>query len=71
MKKFTLYFAAFIFLLVGIAHLIRYALGIAILVGTRHYIPVDWSLYAGIVCIILSIWFFVVGRWRARRSATV
>ncbi len=61
MRKSALITAAVIFALVGVIHLIRYALAIEVTAGGA-VIPVWPSLPIGIGVIALALWMAVAGR---------
>ena len=54
-SKWALRISASIFFLVGILHLVRYALETPLLIGT-FTVPVFWSLPAAVVVLLLAIW---------------
>lgn len=62
MKNISLHIASSIFLLVALAHIVRYFIGLSILVGTHHIIPVEWSLYGAVVSFILALWMFIAAK---------
>lgn len=66
MKNVSLYVASILFLIIAIGHFARYLAKVSILVGAHHTIPVEWSLYGGIVTLILSIWMFVAAKMQSR-----
>lgn len=61
---FPLAVAGVIFSLVSAAHLIRYSVGLDLIVGTFS-VPVLWSLPAAAVSILLAVWMF----WSMRGGA--
>ncbi len=63
MQKPALYTAAVIFAIVGIAHFVRYFLGVEFVVGATA-IPLTVSLIAGIVLAILTGWMALAARGR-------
>ena len=61
MQKPALYTAAVIFAFVGIAHWVRYFLGVKFVVGSVA-IPLSVSLIAGIVLAVLVVWLVLAAR---------
>ena len=61
MQKPALYTAAFIFAIVGIAHFVRYFLGVKFILGATA-IPLSVSLIAGIVLAVLTVWMVLAAR---------
>lgn len=58
MKNFALVIAGILFSLVSLMHFIRYTKGWAVTLD-NFKVPVDWSLYAGIVIAVIALWMFV------------
>lgn len=58
MKNNALIVAGIIFSLVCILQLIRYFKAWEIVLA-QHIIPIQWSLYAGIIAGLLAIWMFI------------
>lgn len=63
MKNTALLVASLIFLLVTIMHVLRFHMGIAIMIGS-YSIPLQWSLYAGLFSLILCIWMFLATKFK-------
>jgi hypothetical protein len=61
MQKAALYTATVIFLVVSLAHLLRYVAETEIVVG-GVVVPVSLSLVIGLVFMGLALWQFVAGR---------
>lgn len=61
MKTAALTVSGIIYLIVAIAHFYRLNKDFPITVGD-YSIPVHWSLYGGIVAIILAIWMFLAAK---------
>ena len=61
MPKPALYTASTIFAIVGIAHFVRYFLGVKFVVGATA-IPLSVSLIAGIVLAVLTVWMVLAAR---------
>lgn len=61
MKNTALIVAGIIFTLVSILQLLRYFKALQLVLG-QHIIPVQWSLYAGIIAALLAIWMFIGAR---------
>ena len=61
MQKPALYTASIIFAIVGVAHFVRYFLGLKLIVGTTA-IPLSVSLIAGIVLAVLTVWMIRAAR---------
>jgi hypothetical protein len=67
MKNFSLYVASGIFLLMAIFHLVRYFLGVVIVVG-NHHIALEVSPYAGGVSLILALWMFIAAKVKPHKQ---
>ncbi len=63
MPRPALYAAAVIFAIVGIAHFVRYFLGVKFIPGATA-IPLSVSLIAGIVLAVLTVWMILAARSR-------
>ncbi len=63
MQKPALYTAGVIFELVAVVHLVRYVLGVEVIVGGA-VLPVFPSLPVGIALLLLGAWMVVAG-WRS------
>ena len=61
MQKPALYTASIIFAAAGIAHFVRYFLGVKFVVGATA-IPLSVSLIAGIVLALLTVWMILAAR---------
>lgn len=61
MKNTALIVAGLIFLCVSGIHFLRYAKGWQIVIHNLT-IPLDWSIYGGIITLALAIWMFVAAR---------
>jgi hypothetical protein len=61
MKTNALWFATIIFLLITIAHIVRYLKKWTIVVADFN-VPVEWSLYAAIVIGLITIWMWVAAK---------
>ena len=66
MKNMALSVSGIIFLIVAVAHYLRYHFDIAIIIGGNHVIPLDASLYGAIISLILAIWMFLAAVMRHR-----
>lgn len=62
MKNAALYTSGTIFFLGAIAQFLRFKSDIAVLVDNKYQIPVESSLYASIVLLILGLWMFIAAR---------
>lgn len=60
-KKLALWVAGVIFLLVSVAHFLRYSKA-WVIVMNGFIVPVEWSLYAGIVTLILALFMLLSAR---------
>jgi hypothetical protein len=58
--------AATIFLLAGLVHLLRLAIGAEITVGT-FAVPIYWSGVAGVAALLLAVWIYRATQESARR----
>ncbi len=58
MKNISLYISSVIFLIAAIVKFLCYKLGVPVIVSNSH-IPLEFSLYASGVFLVLSIWMFV------------
>lgn len=58
MKNTALIFSGLIFLFISAMHFIRYFKGWEIVVA-HHNIPLQWSIYGGIIIAVLAIWMFI------------
>jgi len=61
MRKAALAVSGVIFAAMAIMHFVRYAKGWEIVAG-GFMVPLDWSIYAGIVAAVLAIWMFAAIR---------
>ncbi len=59
MKNVALYLSGLIFLVMSIAQFLRYKLDITVIIGNNHHIPVELSLVASVVALILALWMFI------------
>ena len=59
MKNVSLIVASMIFLIISCAQFLRYKLGIIIQLGEKHQFPIEVSLYAGGVFLLLAVWMFI------------
>lgn len=57
MKDLALNVAGFIFIIVAGLHFYRYFIKLPVRLG-EYLVPLDSSLYAGIIVLILAIWMF-------------
>ena len=64
MKNTALYVSGMIFLVVALAHYLRYHFNIAIIIGGNHIIPLDVSLYGSIISLVLAVWMFLAAVMR-------
>lgn len=58
MKLAALIVAGIIFLIVSALHFFRYAKKLTIKLG-NFTVPLIWSIYAGIVSLLLTLWMFM------------
>ena len=65
MKNMALSVSGIIFLIVAVAHYLRYHFNIAIIIGGNHIIPLDVSFYGAIISLILAIWLFLAAVLRS------
>ncbi len=63
MKSAALYISSLVFLLMTIGHFLRLHKGWSI-VFDNFTVPVEWSMYAGIVGAVLTLWTFFAARSR-------
>lgn len=61
MKKSALVVAGIIFLIVAVAHFLRYYQAMPIVAGD-FTVPMDWSFYGGFVAAFLALWMFIAAR---------
>lgn len=66
MKNVALYAASIIFLVVSLLHFARYFAKVVIVMGNQHVIPIDWSLYAGVVTLVICLWMFFAAKVKPR-----
>ncbi len=59
MKNISLYISCVIFLIISIFQLLRYELGVQVVIGNGHRIPLEFSLYAAGVFLVLSLWMLI------------
>ena len=59
MKNVALFVAGAIFSVIAIAQFARFKMGLPIVIGHEHSIPVDLSLYAAIAAAVLGLWMFI------------
>lgn len=64
MKNKALYTSGIIFLIVSIAQFLRYKLGIMMIMGNNHHIPIGLSLYISIVVLCVAVWMFIAARMK-------
>lgn len=57
MQKLALIVAGIIFLAVSLLHFLRYSKAWTIVIND-FTVPMQWSVYGGIVALILAIWMF-------------
>ena len=57
-KAFPLTVAGLVFAIVAVVHFLRYAKGWLIVINT-FVIPMEWSIYGGIVTSVLALWMFI------------
>ncbi|MFI4937463.1 MAG: hypothetical protein ACHQJ6_03010 [Candidatus Berkiellales bacterium] len=58
MKNVALTVSGLIFLAMAIVHALRYFSKHWVIVVNHFIVPVNWSLYGGIVALVLAIWMF-------------
>lgn len=58
MKNAALTVSGLIFLAVSVGHFARYYKAVNIVVADSP-VPVQWSLYGGIVFVLLALWMFI------------
>lgn len=61
-KNSALYVAATLFSIVAIVHLVRFFMKWIVVIGNMT-IPIEWSLYGGVIIAVLALWMF----WTARK----
>ena len=59
MKNISLYISSVIYLIVAVVQLLRYELGVQVVIGNGHQIPVHFSLYAAGFFLFLALWMLV------------
>jgi hypothetical protein len=61
MKTNALWFSTIIFLVVTLLHFARYLKGWTIMFDGFN-VPVQWSLYAGIIFAFITLWMFLAAK---------
>lgn len=61
MKNTALMLAGTVFSLAAVLQLVRYFKAWELIIE-QHHIPVEWSLYAGIILGLLAVWMFIAER---------
>ena len=61
MKTNALWFSTILFLAVTLLHFARYFKGWIIMVDSFN-VPVQWSLYAGLIFACITLWMFLAAK---------
>ena len=66
MKNISLYISSVIFLIVAVVQFLRLELGVQVVIGNGHQIPLHFSLYAGGVFLFLALWMLIAALIRPK-----
>jgi hypothetical protein len=61
MKNTALFVSGVLMLAVGCLHFYRYKMATPVTFGTFN-VPVEWSMYGGIVMVVLALWMFIAAK---------
>jgi len=66
MKNISLYISSVIFLIIAVIQFLRFELGVQVVVGNSHQIPLHLSLYAAGFFLFMALWMLIAALIRPK-----
>lgn len=66
MKNISLYISSVIFLIIAVIQFLRFELGVQVVVGNGHQIPLHLSLYAAGFFLFMALWMLIAALIRPK-----